>query len=94
LLQFTRGNPNANIIFIEDVTPIYVEEFPPSNLFFSKKRKVVVKREMHQKEGSVVKIHRVLIDGEALEMVEFTEEVAGALGDFSTTNQFSVINLK
>jgi hypothetical protein len=67
---------------------------PPSNLFFSKKRKVVVKREMHQKEGSVVKINRVLIDGEALEMVEFTEEVVGALGDFSTTNQFSIGNLK
>jgi hypothetical protein len=67
---------------------------PPSNFFFSKKRKVVVKREMNQKEGSVVKINRVLIDGEALEMVEFTEEVACALGDFSTTNQFSIGNLK
>jgi hypothetical protein len=67
-----------------------VEELPPSNLFFSKKRKVVVKREMHQKEGSSVKRHRVLIYGEALEKVEFTKEVAGALGDFATTNQFSV----
>jgi hypothetical protein len=54
----------------------------------------VVKREMHQKEGSVVKIHKVLIDGDALEEVEFVEEVAGSLGDFATTNQFSVKNLK
>jgi cell division septum initiation protein DivIVA len=53
-----------------------------------------VKREMHQKEGSTVKRHRVLIDGEALEEVDFAEEVAGSLGDFATTNQFSVGNLK
>jgi chromosome segregation ATPase len=54
----------------------------------------VVKREIHQKEGSAVKRHRVLIDGEALEEVDFVEEVAGSLGDFATTNQFSVGNLK
>jgi hypothetical protein len=93
-LQFTRGNPNAEVIFIEDLTPILVEELPPSNFFFSKKRKAVVKREMHIKEGSAVKRHRVLIDGEALEEVEFAEEVAGSLGDFATANQFSVGNLK
>jgi hypothetical protein len=67
---------------------------PPSNLFFSKKIKVAVKREMHQMEGSVVKRHRVLIDGEALEEVDFAKEVAGSLGDFATTNQFSIGNLK
>ena len=53
-----------------------------------------MKREMHQKEGSIVKIHGVLIDGEALEEVDFVEEVAGSMGDFATTNQFSVGNLK
>jgi hypothetical protein len=50
-LQFTRGNPNVVVVFIEDLTPILVEELPPSNLFFNKKRKVVVKNEMHLKEG-------------------------------------------
>jgi hypothetical protein len=59
-----------------------VEELPPSNLFFSKKMKVVVKREIHQREGLVVKRHRVIIDGEALKEVEFVEEVASSLGDF------------
>jgi hypothetical protein len=54
----------------------------------------VVKREIHQREGSIVKRHRVLIDGEALEEVDFVEEVAGSLGAFVTTNQFSVGNLK
>jgi hypothetical protein len=93
-LQFSRGNPNIEVIFIEDLTPISVEELPPSNFFFSKKRKVVAKREIHLKEGSTVKRHRVLIDGEALEEEDFAEEVAGSLGAFATTNQFSVGNLK
>jgi hypothetical protein len=84
--QFTGRNLNAKVIFIKDLTPISVEELPPSNFFFSKKRKVVVKREIHQREGSVVKRHRVLIDGEALEEVEFPEEVAGSLGAFATAN--------
>ena len=70
-LQFTRGNPNAEVIFIEDLTPIPVEELPPSNLFFSKKRKVMVKREIHQREGSGIKRHRMLIYEEALEEVYF-----------------------
>ena len=49
---------------------------------------------MHLKEGSVIKRHKVLIDGEALEEVDFVEKVASSLGDFATTNQFSVRNLK
>jgi hypothetical protein len=74
------------VVFIEDLTPILVEEFTPSNFFFNKKRKVVVKREMHQKEGAAVKRHRVIIYGEALEEVYFVEEVAGSLGNFARTN--------
>jgi hypothetical protein len=77
-----------------DLTPISFEELPPSNFFFSKKRKVVVKKEMHLKEGSAIKRHTVLIDGDALEEVEFTEEIAGSLGDFATCNQVLVENLK
>jgi hypothetical protein len=43
-LQFSRGNPSTEVVFIEDLTPISVEEMPPSDFFFSKKRRVVVKR--------------------------------------------------
>jgi hypothetical protein len=93
-LQFTRGNPNAEVILIGDLTPIPIEEIPPSDFFFSKKRKVVVKKEMHQKEGATVKKHRVLLDGQNLEEEDFATEVAGSLGDFATTNLFSVDNLK
>jgi ABC-type phosphate transport system auxiliary subunit len=53
-----------------------------------------VKRETHQREGVTVKRHRVLYDGQALEEAEFSMEVAGSLGDFATTNQYSVGNLK
>jgi hypothetical protein len=67
---------------------------PPSEFFFSKKRRVVVRRETHQRDGATVKKHRVLLDGQALEEEDFATDVAGSLGDFATTNQFSVGNLK
>jgi hypothetical protein len=66
-LNSSRGNPNIEVIFIENLTPISVEEIPPSEFFYNKKRKVVVKRETHQKEGSTVKRHRVLYDVQASE---------------------------
>jgi hypothetical protein len=66
---------------------------PPSDFFFSKKRRAIVKRETHQKEGATVKRHRVMYDGHALEEAEFAMEMAGSLGAFSTTNQYSVGNL-
>jgi hypothetical protein len=87
-LQFTRGNPNAEVIFIGDLTPIPIEEIPPTNLFFSKKRKVVVKKEMHQKEGTMVKKHRALLNGQNLEDEDFATEVSGSLGDFAKANLF------
>jgi len=93
-LRFTRGNQNVEVVFIEDLMTILVEVFSPSNFLFSKKKKVVVKREMHQKEVSAIKRHIVLIDGESFEEVEFIEEIEGSLGDFATANQFSVENLK
>jgi hypothetical protein len=42
----------------------------------------------------MVKRYRVLTDGESLEEVDFTEEVAGSFGTYATTNQFSVGTLK
>jgi hypothetical protein len=43
-LQSSRGNPNAEFVFIEDLTPILVEEMPPSDFFYNKKRRAIVKR--------------------------------------------------
>jgi hypothetical protein len=82
------------VVFIEHITPISVEEIPPSDIFFSKKRRVVVKRETHQREGATVKRHRVLYDSQALEEAEFGMEAAGSLGAFATTNWYSVGNPK
>jgi hypothetical protein len=65
----------------------------PSKFFYSKKRRDIVKREMHHREGSIVKRHRVIYDGQALEDAEFSMEVADTLGDFATTNQCFVGNL-
>jgi hypothetical protein len=36
-LQFNRGNPTAEVVLIEDLTPISTEEMPPSDFFFNKK---------------------------------------------------------
>jgi len=93
-LQSTRGNPNIEVILIGDLTHISIEEIPPSDFFFSKKRKVVVKKEMHQKEGATVKKHGLLLDGQNLEDEDFATEVVGSLGAFATSNLFSVNNLK
>jgi hypothetical protein len=84
----------AEVVFIGDLTPISAEEMPPLEFLFSKKRRTVVRRETHQRDGATIKNHRVPIDGQALEEEDFAAEVAGSLGDFATTNQFSVSNLK
>jgi hypothetical protein len=93
-LQFIRVNPSAEVVFIKDLIPILAEEMPPVELFFSKKRRVVVRRETHQRDGATVKKHIMLLDGQALEEEDFSIDVAGSLGAFATTNQFSMGNLK
>jgi hypothetical protein len=40
-----------------------VEEIPPNEFFFDKKRKAVVKREFYQEGESTVKKYKVMIDG-------------------------------
>jgi hypothetical protein len=92
--QFTKGNPGIVWIFKEDLTCIFVEEFPPSEFFFSKKRKVMVKKETYQRAGTVAKKYKILADGEALEEEEFTDEIAETLGAYATTNQYSVRTLR
>ena len=49
------GNPNTKEIFIGELTPITIEEIPHTDYFFSNKRKVVVNKEMHLREGAMVK---------------------------------------
>jgi TRAP-type mannitol/chloroaromatic compound transport system substrate-binding protein len=71
-----------------------MEELPPNEFFFDKKRKVVVKREFYQEAGSAAKKFKVLTDMKDMKKEEFATEIAGTLGAFATTNQFSVEVLK
>ena len=66
---------------------------PPSDFFFSKKRRAIVKREVHQKYGTTVKRKRMLYDGQGLDDTKFSREMAGSLGVLSMTNQCLVENL-
>jgi hypothetical protein len=78
----------------EKLTPIAVEELPPNEFFFDKKRKVVVRQELYQEAGTVSKKYKILTDGKDMKKVEFTTQIAGTLGAFATTNQYSVGTLK
>ena len=46
------------------------------------------------REGTMVKKHRVLIDGKNLEEEDFSIEVAGSMGALATANLFLVDSLK
>jgi hypothetical protein len=71
-----------------------VEELPPNEFFFDKKRKVVVKKELYQEAGMVAKKFKILADGRTMKKEEFATQIAGTLGAFSTANQYSVGSLK
>jgi hypothetical protein len=45
-LQTSFGNPSSELTFVGDLTPILPEEMPPSDFFFSKKRKAIVKENL------------------------------------------------
>jgi hypothetical protein len=93
-LQSTQGNIEEGWIFDEELRPIRVEELPPNEFFFDKKRKVVVKREFYQDKGSTAKKFKVMTDGKNKKNEEFTTEIIGMLGAYASANQFSVGMLK
>jgi hypothetical protein len=67
---------------------------PPNEFFFNKKRKAVVKQEIYREVGIVAKKFKILDDGKTMKKDEFATQIAGTLGDFSTTKQYSVRSLK
>jgi hypothetical protein len=93
-LQSTKGIPDAGWIFGEELTPITVEELPPNEFFFDKKRKAIVRQELYQEAGKVAKKFKILADGRAMKKEEFATQIAGTLGAFATANQYSVESLK
>jgi hypothetical protein len=84
-LQSTKGIPDAGWIFGEELMPITVEELPPNEFFFDKKRKAVVKQELYQEAGTVAKKFKILADGRAMKKEEFATQIAGTLGAFATS---------
>jgi hypothetical protein len=74
--------------------PIRVEELPPNEFFFDKKRNEVVKREFYQEGESNAKKYKVIIDGKDKKNEKFATEIVGTLGAYALANQFSVGLLK
>jgi hypothetical protein len=93
-LQSTQGNIDAGWIFNEELRPIRVEELPPNEFFFDKKRKAVVKREFYQEGESTAKKYKVMTEGKDKKNEQFATEIAGTLGAYASANQFSVGLLK
>jgi hypothetical protein len=75
-LQFTKGNLDVGWIFDEELMPISIEELPPNDFFFDKKRKAVVRQELYQREGVVAKKFKIMIDGKVVKEEEFADEIA------------------
>jgi len=69
--------------------PITVEELPSNKFFFDKKRKSIVKQYIYREASTVDKKFKILSDGKSMKKEEFTTQIAGTLGDFATSNQYS-----
>ena len=93
-LQFTYGNPQMEVLYVSDLEPISRDEIPSSDYFFSKKRKVVLKQEMHPRGDAMIKKHKIIVDGQNLEEEDFATKVAGSMGALATTNLYSIGNLR
>ena len=79
-LQSTKGIPDAGWIFDEELTPIIVEELPPNEFFFDKKRKAIVKKDIYREAGTVAKKFKILDNGKAMKKEEFTTQIVGIWG--------------
>jgi F420-0:gamma-glutamyl ligase-like protein len=73
--------------------PISRDEISPSNYFFSKKRRAVLKQEIHPRGEGAIKRHKVIIDGKKLKDGEFATELAGTMVAIASANIYSVGNL-
>jgi hypothetical protein len=65
-LQSTYGNPHEGALYISDLEPISRDEIPSSDYFFSKKRKAILKQEIHPRGDMMIKTHKIIIDGQKL----------------------------
>jgi hypothetical protein len=92
-LKSTFGTPHEGVLYVSDLELISRDEIPTSDYFFSKKRRAVLKQEIHLRGEGMIKKHRVIIDGKKLKDGEFATEIAGKMGAIASTNMYSVGNL-
>jgi hypothetical protein len=89
-LQSTFGTPHAGVLYVSDLEPISRDEIPSSDYFFSKKRRAVLKQEIHPVGERTIKRHKIIIDGKKLNEGEFATELAGTMGSIASTNMYFV----
>lgn len=77
------------------LTPIEPEEMSSLDFFFfSKKRKPIVRREIQQKGGTIVKSKKLIYDGQGQSDPKFARQLADSLGAFATANLWSIDKLR
>jgi hypothetical protein len=92
-LQATFGNPHEGALYVNELEPISRDELPSSDYFFSKKRRAVLKQELHSVGDRTLKKHKIIIDGRKLHDSAFATELAGSMGAIASANMYSVENL-
>ena len=92
--QSTYGNPQEGALYVSDLEPISRDEIPSSDYFFSKKRKAILKQEMHLRGEMMIKKHKIIVDGKNIEEGEFAIEIVGTMGALASTNLYSMGNLR
>jgi hypothetical protein len=58
--------PHEGALYVNDLEPISRDEIPPSNYFFSKKRRAILKQEIHPRGEGMIKKHRIILDGKKI----------------------------
>jgi hypothetical protein len=82
------------IQYVSDLEPISRDEIPSSDYFFSKKRKAILRQKMHPRGDRMIKKHKIIINGQNLEEGEFATEIADTMGALTSTNLYSMGNLR
>jgi hypothetical protein len=93
-LQSTYGDPQMGDLYVNDLKPISRDEIPSSDYFFSKKRKAILKQEMHPGGDMMIKNHKIIVDRQKIEEGEFSTEIAGIMGALALANLYSMSNLR
>jgi len=65
-LKYAYGNPQEGALYVSDLQPISRDEIPSSDYFFSKKRKAILKQEIHPRGDMMIKKHKIIIDRQKL----------------------------